>query len=108
MLDLGKKGWGAAMLPSHRTLFQSTALLVLLAAVVWAADTVDPKVSVEPRAKPSANSPPAPRANIRVESTLVLIPVTVTDPYNRFVTGLEKENFKLLEDKKEQDISQFS
>ena len=38
----------------------------------------------------------------------MLIPVTVTDPMNRFVTGLEKENFRLFEDKKEQDISQFS
>jgi len=27
---------------------------------------------------------------------------------NRFVTGLEKENFKVFEDKKEQEISQFS
>ena len=39
------------------------------------------------------------KANIRVDSTLVLIPVTVTDPLNRFVTGLDKENFKLFEDK---------
>src|ERR1019366_9346313 len=46
--------------------------------------------------------------NIRVDSTLVLIPVTVTDPLNRFVTGLEKENFKLTEDKQPQEITQFS
>jgi Ca-activated chloride channel homolog len=50
----------------------------------------------------------APKANIRVDSTLVLIPVTVTDPMNRFVTGLEKENFRVFEDKKEQEIQQFS
>jgi VWFA-related protein len=43
-----------------------------------------------------------------VDANLVLIPVTVTDPLNRFVTGLEKENFKLFEDKKEQEITQFS
>ena len=42
---------------------------------------------------------PRPKSNIRVDSTLVLIPVTVTDPLNRFVTGLEKENFKIFEDK---------
>src|SRR5205823_6748468 len=41
-------------------------------------------------------------------SNLVLIPVTVTDPMNRFVTGLDRENFKLTEDKKGQEISQFS
>ena len=38
----------------------------------------------------------------------MLIPVTVTDPMNRFVTGLEKENFKIFEDKKEQEVRQFS
>ena len=98
------------MLPSHRKFSQASAILFLLAPFVWAADTTsaDPKVSVEPRAKPTGNAIVAPRSNIRVDSTLVLIPVTVTDPYNRFVTGLEKENFKLFEDKKEQDISQFS
>ena len=49
-----------------------------------------------------------PKANIRVDTTLVLIPVTVTDPLNRFVTGLEKENFRVFEDKIEQQIMQFS
>jgi VWFA-related protein len=63
--------------------------------------------TISPRPK-AAEKEPAPKANIRVESTLVLIPVTVTDPMNRFVTGLEKENFQLFEDKKEQVISQFS
>ena len=38
----------------------------------------------------------------------MLIPVTVTDPMNRFVTGLDKENFKIFEDKKEQEVRQFS
>jgi Ca-activated chloride channel family protein len=110
LLDSEKKGWEAAMLPSHRKFSQASAILFLLAPFVWPADTTstDPKVSVEPRAKPTGNAIVAPRSNIRVDSTLVLIPVTVTDPYNRFVTGLEKENFKLFEDKKEQDIAQFS
>jgi len=38
----------------------------------------------------------------------VLVPVTVCDPLNRPVTGLEKEHFKVYEDKVEQTISQFS
>jgi Ca-activated chloride channel family protein len=46
--------------------------------------------------------------DIRVEKTLVLINVTVTDPLNRFVTGLEKEHFRLFEEKVEQEITQFS
>ena len=30
---------------------------------------------------------------IRKDVDLVLVPVTITDPMNRLVTGLEKENF---------------
>ncbi len=46
--------------------------------------------------------------DLRVNKTLVLINVTVTDPLNRFVTGLEKDHFRLFEDKVEQEITQFS
>lgn len=45
---------------------------------------------------------------LRADTTLVLIPVGVTDKLNRFVVGLGKENFKLLEDGKEQKITVFS
>jgi VWFA-related protein len=46
--------------------------------------------------------------NIRADTNLVLIPVTVTTPLNQFVTGMEKENFKLSEDKIEQEIAYFA
>jgi Ca-activated chloride channel homolog len=69
----------------------------------------DEPVAIESRksvsAAPTATSRPA---NIRVDKTLVLINVTVTDPLNRFVTGLEREHFRLYEDKVEQDITAFS
>ncbi len=69
----------------------------------------DPRVQVVPRnLGPSVNVPDLPRTNIRVDTTLVLIPVTVTDPLNRFVTGLEKEHFRLQEDNVDQTISTFS
>lgn len=45
---------------------------------------------------------------LRVETTLVVVPVSVTDKANHFVVGLEKQNFKLFEDGVEQRISQFS
>jgi VWFA-related protein len=32
----------------------------------------------------------------------------VTDPLNRFVTGLERENFRLFEDKSEQKVTHFA
>ncbi len=69
--------------------------------------------------------PPAPGANnavnqlssdrprrvehpIKVDVDLVLVNVTVTDPFNRLVTGLEKDNFRTLEDNLEQEIVHFS
>ena len=62
----------------------------------------DSPVSIEPRAKrggdPSASPP------IRVDATLVRIPVSVTDPLNRPVTNLDKENFKVFENKVEQRV----
>jgi Ca-activated chloride channel homolog len=89
---------------SFRKLFPLSAisLLAVLPGAVWA------QGPVAPRARPGEKVEARPRANIRVDSTLVLIPVTVTDPMNRFVTGLEKENFKIFEDKKEQSVVQFS
>jgi Ca-activated chloride channel homolog len=69
----------------------------------------DAKVAIEPRPKAaSPNAGRVPRPNIRVDSTLVLIPVTVTDPLNRFVTGLEREHFRIFEDKVEQHVAHFT
>jgi len=68
----------------------------------------DPQVTIVPRAKPGDQpSAPLPRANIRIDTNVVLIPVTVTDPLNRFVTGLDQEVFKVLEDKIEQKLVSF-
>ncbi len=44
----------------------------------------------------------------RADSTLVLVPVSVTDPANRYVLGLEKEAFHLSEDDVPQTIRFFS
>lgn len=55
-----------------------------------------------------ANLVPASAANIRVESTLVLVPVTVTDQSNRYVLGLDRQDFRIFEDDHEQKIKQFS
>jgi Ca-activated chloride channel homolog len=46
--------------------------------------------------------------NIVVDTTLVVIPVTVTDPSNRFVLGLDRKDFRILEDSVEQKITDFS
>jgi VWFA-related protein len=73
---------------------------------------VQPRVAIEPRAaKPVPGAePPATdrRSNIRVDSTLVQINVTVTTPLGQVVTGMEKEHFKIFEDKVQQNIASFT
>jgi Ca-activated chloride channel homolog len=112
MIDLVEKGWEAAMtMRSHRTWYLFGIATISLISGLWAADKVDApsRVTIEPRAKaPKPGETNSPRANIRVDTTLVQIPVTVTDPLNRFVTGLEAENFRIFEDKAEQKLMQFS
>ena len=49
-----------------------------------------------------------PGSFIRMNVDLVLVPVTVTDPMNRLVTGLEKNDFQIYENTKEQSIRTFA
>lgn len=92
------------MLPSSRKLFVFCAISLASAVAALA----QPPATITPRGPTLPKGEALPRTDIRIDSNLVLIPVTVTDPMNRFVTGLEKENFKLFEDKKEQQLTQFS
>ena len=101
--------------PRFRRRFWLVACIpVLLGARAWSADQPgttapsNPQVNIVSRPKPGEPKEILPKANIRIDSTLVLIPVTVTDPLNRFVTGLEKDNFRIFEDKVEQQLLQFS
>ena len=64
-----------------------------------------------PPAKAELASPSGLSTHVRplkVDVDLVLVPVTITDPLNRLVTGLEKENFQLFEGSAAQDIRTFS
>jgi Ca-activated chloride channel family protein len=66
------------------------------------------QASIVPRPKPGEQPAiPQPKANIRIDTNLVLIPVTVTDPLNRFVTGLDQDVFDIFEDKIKQKIMSF-
>ena len=49
-----------------------------------------------------------PGHEVHMDVDLALVNVTVTDPYNRLVTGLDKENFRVYEDNVEQEIVSFS
>ncbi len=49
-----------------------------------------------------------PGSFIRMNVNLVLVPVTITDPMNRLVTGLEQNDFQVFENNGEQKISSFA
>jgi Ca-activated chloride channel family protein len=61
---------------------------------------------------PAATGPDAlrarPGARIRMNVDMVLVPITVTDPMNRLVTGLEKDDFQIFENAAQQKISSFA
>ena len=61
---------------------------------------------------PAVSGPDAlkvhPGTRIRMNVDMVLVPVTITDPMNRLVTGLEKDNFQLFEGSSKEEIKSFS
>lgn len=63
--------------------------------------TSSPQAATAPREE---QSPP----RFSADTTLVLIPAIVTDPLNRFVLGLQKQDFHLFEDGTEQAITHLS
>jgi Ca-activated chloride channel family protein len=69
------------------------------------ADISDPAVAIIPRERPR----PAPEAEplLRIDSSLVLVPVHVTNSIGASVTGLPREAFHIFEDQTEQTISSF-
>ncbi len=79
------------------------------------AQTMGDDVHLAPRIKAPEAKPliedPALRTNtkpIKRDVDLVLVPVTITDPMNRLVTGLDRDNFQVFEGKEAQDIRHFS
>lgn len=91
-----------------RRTFTLTAIPGLLGTARAAEDKA--QVAIEPRrTKPPAEGPKEARTpNIRIDTQLVQINVTVTTPLNQVVTGMEKEQFRLFEDKLEQKIVSFA
>src|SRR5690349_23855305 len=87
-------------------------LTFMCSLIVVGQDTAD--VHITPRvdltAKPHAPDP-ALRAGLPILKSnvnLVLVPVTVTDPMDRLVTGLDKSNFTIYQDKQPEQIRNLS
>jgi VWFA-related protein len=78
--------------------------MVLLAAAFWLLATHASRGQTreqDPRQ-------PSQMDAIRVETSLVTVPVIVTDRAGRFATGLARNDFQLFEDGKPQEITSFS
>jgi Ca-activated chloride channel homolog len=91
-----------------RTLLSSLVVVVLSASVAVAvvAQQQGPmKKPVPPKPAPPANAVGKPLLR---SVNMVLVPVTVLDPYQRLVTGLEADNFRVYEDGVQQEIVHFS
>ncbi len=95
----------------------AAAIVLMFAGVPAAlAQASVPEVHIKPRVEPTpvsadAGIDPALKTHtkpLKVDVDLVLVPVTITDPMNRLVTGLDKDNFSLYEGKDEQVIRHFS
>ena len=88
---------------------KATGVVLLLVLAVCASVVLARGGPEGPDAEQKAAQPePGTKRPLRIEVPLVLVQVSVIDPYNRFVTGLEKEHFQIFEDKKAQKISNFS
>src|SRR5208282_3791986 len=100
--------------PPVQSLVRSRFLLLLatlcVAGLLTASSYAQDDIHVVPRESKKAAAPvPPPNFDpslktytkpLRKDVDLVLVPVTVTDPMNRLVTGLEKENFALADNGK--------
>jgi Ca-activated chloride channel family protein len=111
-----------AVLKTVKTVFGALLVLTLLPAAGITQTSLN-DVHVVPREMAPALASPALARNvvassqlvggtmlhvIKTDVKLVLVPVSVTDPRQRLVTGLRPENFELFEGKKSQEIRHFS
>jgi Ca-activated chloride channel homolog len=78
-----------------------------IAAGLWTASG-RAQVAIDPRPRPAPPREQRERPTLRVDTSLVLIPVTVNDPLSRPVTGLERQHFRIFDNRVEQKITQFA
>jgi Ca-activated chloride channel homolog len=100
------KAGNAVMAGPKKRLALFAAAFVVCGLVVSAAfsqgpgPVQPPKQSSEPQIKPGQG--------IKVDVNLTLVNVTVTDPLDRLVTGLDREHFRVFEDGIEQEVLTMS
>ena len=96
--------------------FATSGFIVSLALLhsswpAWAQSPARPQ-DARPASQEVKSAVPAallhPPQVLHIDVDLALVNVVVTDPYNRLVTGLDLDNFRVFEDNVEQEIVNFS
>jgi Ca-activated chloride channel family protein len=115
-------GWAPVWTSSERLRFRLVILSIfvlicgLLTGIPLSAQSETDQAHVKPLVTPAVDRTkeiidPSLKTHtkpLRVDVDLVLIPVTITDPMNRLVTGLDRENFAVFEGPDAQEIRHFS
>jgi Ca-activated chloride channel homolog len=115
-LDVGSCGTARQAGKASRVVWLVFAAVICCVAPAALAQTAIDDVHLSPRVEPPKTDAaeyidPSLKTHtkpLKVDVSLVLVPVTITDPMNRLVTGLDKENFQLFEGKDAQEIRHFS
>ena len=108
----------------YATVLASLLLTIVALTPITALAQSTNDVHIDPRTAPSSSQtamvpggsmPSEENPSLRTHTRplvkdvdLVLVPVTITDPMNRLVTGLEQENFEVYEGTERQQIKHFS
>lgn len=87
-------------LRAYRALSLGGAIFLMASGVTQGSD--DPAVRITPLPGRAV------RADLRADCNLVLVPVSVTDPRNRAVTGLARDAFRIFDEKAEQRVVHFT
>jgi Ca-activated chloride channel family protein len=85
-------------------LMAAAILQALLAALAPAELPAQPVISITPRSVARGRSASQP-FSLRIDTTTILVPVTVTDATDHSVMDLSRESFRIFEDNVEQKIS---
>ena len=92
--------------------FFSVAVHFAWLAVARPSASASSQLSGEPGAQEILKGTPGipfkPSQGLRVNVDLALVNVVVVDPYDRLITGLDPDNFRVFEDNVEQEIITFS
>ena len=91
----------------------SSFVLCCLLGTATALPQADGQTGTKPAASQetppvTVRKPPIHVTPILVDVNMVVVNVTVTDPYDRIVTGLDEPNFQVFDEKVEQKIEAFS